>query len=156
MLGASPQEAPGEVWTTAASADTLARYTTAGGWETLPKPIAAAGGPIPELEPPQGAGAGRAAPGGSRRAAAASGGRPILVVRDPGGAPREAPEPEEGILEPGESLYPTEGGGALLAAVDQPGGKAGAYVVPEGQAFVLRFDGGSWSREEICAGTAPG
>jgi hypothetical protein len=161
FLGASPQEAPGEVWATARRGATLARYTDAGGWETLPQPVDTGGAPIPELEFVSGAAAGRATPQGGVVAAATDAAGQLVVIRDPGGDPREAPAP--GLaLATGEELFGSEGGlvEPLLAAFDAPGGHTGAYVVPAAsppaaQEAVLDFDGAAWSREQICVGFAP-
>ena len=71
FLGASPLEAPGEVWAIARGGATLARYSDAGGWETVPVPVDDGGQPIAELQLRLGGG-GRA----RRRRAAASSRRP--------------------------------------------------------------------------------
>lgn len=155
FLGPSSNGAPGEVWATAVGGGTLARYTDGGGWETIQPPVAAGGGPIGGLEFAQGAGAGRTTPSGGVVVAANASGEPIVVIRDPGGAFREAPDPSP-LLEPGEALFPTEESGALLAAIDESGGRTGAYVVPERRSAVLHFDGSAWTKEEVCVGTGPG
>ena len=136
FLGASPGEADGEVWATAKS-PTLARYTSAGGWEQLPAPVASGGGTILELQFAEGASAGRTTPnGGVAVEATKSGGGRILLVRDPGGAIREAPEPV-GLLGPGEGLFDE----APMLAADEVSGHTRAFVVPESRQAVLDFDG---------------
>ncbi len=155
FLGASPQEAPGEVWATAKGNKTLARYTDAVGWETLPQPTAAGGEAADELTLATDASAGRTTPRGGVVVAGADAEGEVLVVRDPGGAAREAPSPGA-LLEPGEGLFGASGAGRLLAANDAGGGKTGAFVVPEGQRLVLAFDGLEWSHEEICLEAKPG
>ena len=153
FLGASPQEAPGETWAVAKGGRTLARYTDAGGWETVPAPSAASGGPGLELSLAFGASAGRTTPRGGIAVAAETeveGEKvEVLVVRDPGGVLREAPSPGS-LLIPGEALIGSSGAGRLLAATEEPGDKVGAFVVPGGQANVLAFDGEKWSSESIC------
>jgi hypothetical protein len=93
MLGASPNEAPGEVWATASKGQRLARYTEAGGWEVLPAPVDTEGNSISGVVIPTGAAVGRTTPAGGVLVAAEAGGRKILLERDPGGALREVPEP---------------------------------------------------------------
>jgi hypothetical protein len=162
FLGPSPEEAPGEVWAVASGGAALARYTDAGGWETLPKPLSAAGQPIAGLEFAAGAAAGRTTPGGGVVAVANDEEGQLAIVRDPGGSAREAPDPGA-ALAPGESLFGNESGIAkpLIAAIDAPGGHTGAYLVPAaeppaGQEAVLAFDGAGWSREPICTAAVPG
>jgi hypothetical protein len=94
-----------------------------------------------------------------------SGVEKVVLVRNPGGAfqqtaivPPPSTEPPKG----GEPLLPRQGEtlfGAtrapLIAPLEEPGGKAGALVVPvneEGSAIedgVLHWDGGHWTREPI-------
>jgi hypothetical protein len=149
FLGASPQEAEGEVWATAKNGQTLARYTTAGGWETISPPLASGGGPIAELQLAAGASAGRTTARGGVAVAAGSAEGPLLIVRDPGSGAHAAPDPGA-LLEPGEAMFEPESTPPLLAPFDAAGGRTGAYVMPEKQRFVLAFDGAGWSREEIC------
>ncbi len=152
FLGASPQEAPGEAWATATGGRTLARYTDADGWETLAEPAAAAGGPIRLAS---GASAGRTTPAGGVVVAGTEEAeeRETLVVRDPGGAPREAADAT--ALLAGEELFGQVDGNRLLAATEEPGGKTGAYVVPGELHRVLHYDGSDWSEEQICLEAAP-
>ncbi len=160
FLGASPLEAAGEVWATAADGATFARYTETGGWETVERPTAADGEPIAGLGIAAGAAAGRTTPRGGIVAAADAGERPLLIVREPGGSPHEAPEPPSAVLGPEEALFEGEGGaGPLLAALEDPGGGTRAFVVPATVApavpeAVLSLAAGSWSREPICVGSA--
>ncbi len=160
FLGATPLEAPGEVWAVSTSGATLARYTDAGGWETLPAPLGADGQPISGLAFVSAAAAGRTTPRGGLVTAATGEEAPLLIVRDPGGTPRAAPEPPSAVLEPGESLFAVEGAdGPLLAALEAGGGTR-ALVVPatagEAPRAVLSFAAGNWSQESICVGFAPG
>jgi hypothetical protein len=149
FLGAAPLEAPGEVWATSSSRSTLAKYTTAGGWELAPEPVAAGGGPADLSFEEFGAGQGRTTERGGIAAAAAGSEGEVLVVRDPGGSLREA-APPEGLLGPGEELFGI-GANRLLAAVEEPGGGTGGLVVPPGGLpRVLAYDGTAWSAEEIC------
>ncbi len=151
MLGASPQEAPGEVWATGPNNLTLARYTDAAGWETV-----SAG---ENVRFPAGAGAdvGRTTPGGGVVAAALDPSEithQLLVVRDPGGAPAVVEGPGL-LLEPGEELFGAEGADPLLAAEEGSGGQTRAYVVPSARHRVLDYHGGGWSKEEVCVATTP-
>jgi hypothetical protein len=156
FLGASPQEEAGAVWATARGERSLAHYTDAGGWEVMPEPVPAGGGPITLAE---GASAGRATPRGGiavagRQEDESSNLRDVLVVRDPGGLPRQAADP--GPLLEGESLFGVVDGSRLLAATDEPGNVTGALVVPEELRRVLFYDGAEWSSEEICRDAGPG
>ncbi len=155
MLGASPQEAPGEVWATAKTHDALARYTTAGGWETEPPAVASDGSPIPELELALGASAGRTTPnGGVAVEGTRSGEKSILLVRDPGGGLREAPEPA-GLLKLGEGLFGAGVEAPPMLAAAEAAGHTRAFVVPERRQAVLDFNGESWSAEQVCTKAAP-
>jgi hypothetical protein len=151
MLGTSPLEAPGEAWAIAPTGTTLVRYTDATGWERLPA--------LPGVQLRVGAAAGRTTPVGGVAVAATDPeeGGDSLVVRDPGTAPRVAPAPDEETLLPGDGLFAD---GPLLAAYEAPANLTGAYVVPAPAnaiaEAVLDWDGGVWSREPICVGTAPG
>lgn len=161
FLGASPLEAGGEVWATSTSGATLARYTDAGGWETLPAPLGADGQPIAGLDFAPGPGAGRTTPAGGVLAAATAAERQLLVVRDPGGDPHEAAEPPTDVLAPGEALFGAEGAaGPLLGALEEADGGTRAFVVPAvasgAPEAVLSLAGDSWSREPICVGFSPG
>lgn len=158
FLGASPQEAPGEAWAVATGGKALARYSDAGGWETLPPPTAAGGGPASGLSLAFGASAGRTTPQGGIAVAGETEVEgeiaEVLVVRDPGAPAREAPSPES-LLIPGEALIAGSGAGRLLAATEEPGGKVGAFVVPGSLQGVLAFDGEEWSSEQICTSAEP-
>jgi hypothetical protein len=149
MLGASPQEASGEVWAVGPGNAGLARYTDASGWET----VSAGGG----LRFAEAAGVGRTTPRGGIVAAAVDRGdntHQLLVVRDPGGVP--APVEDPGLLlEPGEELFGSEGADPLLAAEEGPGGHTRAYVVPSARHWVLDYNSGGWSKEELCVATTP-
>jgi hypothetical protein len=156
FLGASPLEGPGEAWATAKGNRTLARYTDAGGWVVLPEPPPVGGGPIQLAD---GASAGRTTSRGGvvvagRQEDEFSEVRGVLVVRDPGGSPRQAADP--GAVLAGESLFGLVNGSQLLAAADEPANVTGAFVVPEGLRRVLFYDGAGWSSEEICLEAGPG
>ena len=160
FLGASQLEAPGEVWATASGGSTLARYTDAGGWETVPRPVGAGGQTIARLRFAQdNAGVGRTTPRGGIAIAASAEDevdeegetidRRLLVVREPGGALREAPAPPSGLLGPKETYL---GGSVspLLAAIEGSGGATRAFVVPStvgvAPEAVLSLAAGTWSR----------
>ncbi|HEX7245533.1 MAG TPA: hypothetical protein VF245_08220 [Solirubrobacterales bacterium] len=161
FLGASPGEAPGEAWALAKGAAKIVRYTDAGGWETMPGPFGPGGEPIEALQFASGTLAGRTTPaGGVAVAAHRVLGEQMAIVRDPGGNPRQA-SGSGAALEEGETLFSEEGpNGVLLVPVEEPGGSTGFFDVPAvesgGPRAVLHFDGGSWSREPICAGFEPG
>jgi hypothetical protein len=154
FLGASPQEAAGAVWATAKKGAGLARYTEAGGWETVAPPTPRGGSGKVRFR--SGPTVGRATPRGGLAIAAfaeigGEEGLETLVLRNPGGAPYEAPDPSEALE--GESLF---GGTTMLAVTEEPGGATGAYVVPEERNSVLAYDGTGWSREPICLESEPG
>ena len=161
LLGASPLEAPGEVWATASEGGTLARFSDSGGWEKLPPAVGAEGEAIEELEWVNGPDAGRTtARGGVVAAASAAEGQLLLVVREPGGELKAAPEPPEAVLGEAEQLFEAEGAAPLLAAAEGSGNATRALVVPVVEAgsptplAVLSYVSGQWSREEICVGFA--
>ncbi|HEX4437380.1 MAG TPA: hypothetical protein VH061_11370 [Solirubrobacteraceae bacterium] len=167
LFGAAPEEAAGEVWGLAPSSggSELVTYTHDGGWTLGPQLLDAGGEPLtnfhldtpeafshPQPSPlaaqmtPAGAGAmlGTVGSGASSRDA--------VLVREPGQAFKEAPVPEggEGLLS-GEELFGINRP-PLLAALDEPEGKAGAFVVPVAanvDGAVLHWDGTSWIRETI-------
>jgi hypothetical protein len=164
FLGASPQEAPGEVWATAKSGGTLARYTEAGGWETTPTPLDAGGQPLVQPGfPPFDPGVGRTTPGGGVVVFGSALDEledpyPLLLVRDPGGVAREAPEPPSAMFGPTET-YLEEGESPLLAALEGAGGQTRILLVPAAAGApsqVLSYIGGNWTQEPICVGTGPG
>ena len=158
FLGASPQEAPGEVWALARGRAKIVRYTDSTGWETMPGPFGPGEQPIGELEFAPGALAGRSTPAGGVAILAQTESEQMLIVRDPGGRLHAAPQPGT-QLHSEESLFSSEGStGVLDVPVEEPGGRTGAFVVPatEGgvtQEAVLGFDG-AWEREPICVGFA--
>jgi hypothetical protein len=164
FLGASPLEAPGEVWALARDGAKIVRYTDAGGWETVPGPFGEGGRPIPGFEFAPGRLVGRTTPaGGFAVAAQTLAGEQMIVVRDPGGNAHAAPGPGELLhTEDEESLFSGEGpDGVLLAPVEEPDGVTGAFDVPAAQPpareeAVLAFDGSGWAREPICVGFEPG
>jgi hypothetical protein len=165
FLGASPGEAPGEVWATSTVEATMARYTTATGWESLPPPVGAEGETLTNLRLGSGPDAGRTTVNGGVLIAAvvgsAEGPRELLIGREPGGAFKALPEPPETVLLPGETLFEGEAETELLAATEGPGTATRALIVPTPEPgkvaeAVLTYGGGTWSREEICAGFLPG
>lgn len=173
LFGASPREAPGEIWGVSDSNQRvhMVRYTEAGEWETLPDPVDEAGNPValPDLGFPFTATAGRTTPAGGVVTVAelsTAGAKPpeALIVRDPGGAFRAVvpPEPafgEEPVLGEKEQLFLDSGSSprVTLAAVEEPGGKTGALVAPyPGSGLltgIVHYDGAHWSREPICVGS---
>jgi hypothetical protein len=170
MIGATPQEAPGtqETWGVgqAGSTTLLLRFQKPsggeGGWSlgpALPRGFELAKGPL----------AGQMTPGGVGALVgtvpAEAGSRRVVLVRRPGGAFEATPpvpaegEPlgtgEEPLLHAGESLFASTRA-PLLAALEEPGGEAGALIVPvqEAPGFgverqVLHWDGHHWTSEPI-------
>ena len=164
VIGASPGEAPGEVWArgrvghvpatvggqSLADTETLLRYTSSSGaWQIVPVDDAEGkelnftwwGSEVTT-------GGGVVLAGGENTSEPGYGFKGVesIVTRDPGGAFAQAPAPSEQaptksgaalVLEPGELLYPVEetpstraSADPLIAALDEPGGHTGAFVVP--------------------------
>ncbi len=167
LFGASPAEEEGELWglAPAAGGSRLVRYSPTGGW-TFGAPLQQASGeplggfsldtpeafrehtPSPLAAQITSSGAGAML--GSVGSGASS--RQALLVRDPGGPFAEVAVPEGGEgLQPGESLFGLNSP-PLLAALAEPGAKAGALVAPVGEPApnaVLHWDGTEWHREQI-------
>ncbi|HEX6667368.1 MAG TPA: hypothetical protein VF081_12320 [Solirubrobacterales bacterium] len=176
LFGASPGEAAGEVWGSAFEKG-LARYTDATGWQKMPTPVDGEGQPIADLNLPFGALAGRTTPAGGVLVTATGNGQKLLLARDPGGVFQALPAPDPTLMlsaarlveydaQPtpeekeaffaanGEELFGESPATLLAAPVDAAGGKTGAYVVPSPRVGaldgILRFDGGAWTREQLC------
>lgn len=179
MIGAAPDEAPGALWSI--QEDRVARYTDATGWQTLPRAVDRDGKPLTPLTFASGALAGRTTGRGGvvllGQISDQGVTRQLVIVRDPGGPLREAsptaaptptptatatatatatPDPSA-VLRQGESLY--SGSRVLTAAVEQSGGRTGAFLVPAVtgstiQDSVLHYDGSAWAREPICLGAS--
>jgi hypothetical protein len=166
LFGASPEESAGEVWGTAERAGSTAvvTYSQGGGWALAPSPEDAEGQPLKgfHLDTPEAFAhkhpsplAAQMTPDGAAAMLGSVGAssRQVLLTRNPGGAFRELPVPsgEEGLQE-GESLFGINRQ-PLLAALEEPAGKAGAFVVPIGahgvDGAVLHWDGSAWKREPI-------
>jgi hypothetical protein len=177
MFGSSPSEAPDEVWGigTSMGGTAVVHYTANTGW-TLGPPLQDAGSSPLEafsLAHPEAGTHSAPSPLAGQMTAAGSGallgsaksagkGRQALLVRDPGGAFKEAPGPlpegeapvGEAALQSGEQLFGANQA-PMVAALDEEGGHAGAFVVPvdEGgeriEGSVLHWDGEHWSREQI-------
>ena len=171
-LGASPVEAPDEVWAygrlgPVSSAEdfdqrdryALLRHTLGGGWQVVPLPDAGAAPSSPEGFPARlGALAGQVTPAGSVALMAPA----AIVLRDPGGTPESVPPPEgPDLLAPGESVPPDPPPAeepTPYAVVDEDSGSAGLLIAPYAEgpptpggvgSGVLHFDGDEWSREPI-------
>jgi hypothetical protein len=173
MIGATPEEpgaGDGETWGIGSEVGSRAtnlvvRYTSQQGWvraPALPEGFALASDNLL---------AARMTPAGAGAMVGTIGKREVVLVRDPGGsfaasaavpAEGEAGEGEEGgekptpLLTGGEELFEAKGQrGPLLAALDEPGGHAGALVVPEASGGsevehqVLHWDGTAWTSEPI-------
>lgn len=155
FIGASPQEAPGEVWAT--TDKSIARYTDAGGWETLPPPTSASGA-TGSVDFPLNQGtqiARTTARGGIVAVARGEEGSSALVVREPGGPLTSAAEPEEALLEAGVKFLESP----LVAALEGSGGATRALVTHTngpGPQLVLSWSASGWIQEPICIGFLPG
>ncbi len=167
LFGASPEEEGGEVWgiAPAAGGSRLVRYSPSGGWTLGPSLQDASGEPLAgfmldtpeafrEKTPSPLAGQMTADGVGAILGTAGSGAssRQVVLVRQPGGPFKEVPVPDgEEVLQTGEKLFGINSP-PLLAALREPGGRAGALVVPfagGAQSAVLHWDGASWQREAI-------
>jgi hypothetical protein len=171
MIGASPQEAPGETWglgTTepGGGPPVIVRYTSEGGWTVAPPLLDQHGNPLLsfKLDQPEGLQgpsplAGRMTPDGAGvlvgTASSGEATRDVVLVRDPGNSFREtSPVPSEGteaLLRKGEHLFRTKGA-PMVAPLEEPGGHTGALLVPVAGEFedgVLHWDGSGWTREPI-------
>jgi hypothetical protein len=168
LIGASPAEAPGEVWAQAnvgavpvsaggqqiTNATVLLRHAGEGGsgWQVVP--IANAQGEQLGFTPV----ADRVTPEGGIVLLGNNGsGERSVVTRNPGGAFVAAAPPSAtgpgAVLEAGQQLYPTEATKAMVAAIVESG-RTDALVVPAGgssEPGVLRYDGTQWTRESLCA-----
>ncbi|HEU0251137.1 MAG TPA: hypothetical protein VFR48_10475, partial [Solirubrobacteraceae bacterium] len=179
LIGSSPGEAAGESWGYAQTPTgfQIVRYIQSGaqpsGWQLQPEPLTAADTPLGAFAPATGPQAARVTHNGGVAILGQDGANvEQLLVRNPNGrfqeAPRPTAAPPEGeptppnaVLEPGETLFPSSGEGALIAALDQEGGLTGAFVVPHENgstpvAAVLHYDGMRWRREPICVAVATG
>ncbi|HTA05583.1 MAG TPA: hypothetical protein VK774_04405, partial [Solirubrobacteraceae bacterium] len=176
MIGSSPEEAPNETWGVGQGEGGIAvlvRYAAGSGWTLGPKLLDASGGPLSgfKLYQPTSSApsplAGQMTAAGSgvllgtvpAEAGEASATRQVLLVRSPGGSFQEtAPLPAEGetALKPGFSLFASSKRAPLAAPLDEPGGHAGAFVVPVSssggvEGSVLHWDGAGekWTSEPI-------
>ncbi len=167
LFGSSPEEEAGEVWGLAPTSEggRPVQYSPGSGW-TLSEPLQnSAGEPLKgfALDTPENFReqtpsplAAQITPGGAGAMLGTTGSGATLeqrvLVRDPGGAFKEAPVPEGGEgLAPGESLFGLNSAPAV-AALQEGEGKAGAFVVPSTSGIegtVLHWDGSSWHREAI-------
>ncbi len=162
IVGASPGQAPGEVWATATirsvpataldgrqikDETVLLRHAQGTGWQVVP------------VTDGEGEGLGfSGTPGftydGGVVLLSADGS--TILTSDPDGAFVQAPAPPNtgtgAELESGESLSGT------FAALEEPTA-TGALVVPAGLSStdpgVLHYDGAQWTREPICTATTP-
>jgi hypothetical protein len=175
MIGSSPQEAPDETWGVGSSEEggaQVVRYVAGSGWSLGPALLGRTGQPLSgfKLDQPAGAQApsplaGQMTPDGSgvlvgtvsEGEGASETSRQVVLVRNPGGSFQEtAPLPSEGpaALAPGELLFAEADRAPLLAPLDEPGGDAGALLVPvstsgEPEDVVLHYDGVEWASEKI-------
>lgn len=162
LFGATPGEAPGEIWgagKASGEGGDLVRYTEAGGWEVMPPPTNAEGGSVSlsRTAIPATATAGRTTPDGGVVTVAALGpvgsSEPqVLLVREPGGQFRAIAPPEAPIVSSSEKLFSASS--VRLTAIEEPGGRTGAFVVPSAAGSiskqVLHWNGSQWTPEPIC------
>jgi hypothetical protein len=169
MIGASPQEAPDETWGIGSSeegAAQLVRYLAGSGWSPGPALLDHEGDQLsgfkldqPGADAPSPL-AGQMTPGGAGvlvgTVPAAEAPRQVVLARDPGGSFRETlPLPTEGpaALAPGALLFAKANRAPLIAPLEEPGGHAGALLVPttkgESEHVVLHWDGSEWTAEPI-------
>jgi hypothetical protein len=167
LFGASPAEAPGEVWGVGkrggSHTPAIVRYTEAGGWEPQPEPVDEEGNPVTELEIPEGSTVGRTTPAGGVVVAATLGreGEQTLLLRNPEAGFRAISPPEE-FFEEGEELFLSGAGdsSADMAPVEEADGSTGVFLVPSTAstttlASVVHYNGSEWLREPICLNAAP-
>jgi hypothetical protein len=168
MLGSSPGEAPGETWGVgetgpqATPSWALVRYVAGAGWTVAPGPLDVAGHSLSGFEPDHSVIAGQITQVGSaallgtvhQAGAEEASERQVLLMRDRGAAFKEAEPIPAGLLKPGEALF-SSSRAPLLAALDEAGTHAGAYLVPVRSGptgpedGVLHWDGVKWTREPI-------
>lgn len=169
MLGSSPGEAPGETWGIGELGGrpeqpnwVIVRYAEGAGWSLAPTPLDSAGHALSGFEPDRSVIGGQITRAGSGallgkvRGEEEGGKTPpeVLLTRDPGGTFTETQAVPVEMLEPGDRLF-SESRAPLLAALDEAGGHAGAFVVPvqsgvEGpEDRVLHWDGTHWASEAI-------
>jgi hypothetical protein len=160
LFGASPGEAPGEVWATGETTSVpaivggqpvlgqfLLRRAQGTGWQIVP--VADGQGPLSFTGTPQ------ATYGGG--VAMLSRDFSTIITHDPSGASGKAPAPPPApatgaVLEAGERLSES------FAAIDEGSQRTGALIVPAGLSAaapgVLHYDGAhdasAWTREPIC------
>lgn len=146
LFGAAPLEEPGLIF--GHDGTSFVRYSDADGWRSLGAPEPRPDAPVVtgELRPldagTQRPGSGSVTARGAAVALAREGTTNHLVVRDPGGTrfERVAPPEAEALALP-------------LAAVDEPGNRAGALLGAGDH--VLHFDGAQWTTERIESATPP-
>jgi hypothetical protein len=128
LFGASPAEAPGEVWGVGKrqeEAQDIVRYSEEGGWELFPEPVDTKGKPVTALKIPEAASAGRTTPDGGVVIAAIVSAESPLAVEPP--AASESAPPELSSLS--ESSTPEE---VKVLLMRDPGGQFRAVAPPEG------------------------
>jgi hypothetical protein len=141
LLGASPQEIPGETWGIArigAQGSSIVRYTPEEGWMVTSPLLAASGSALSAFAPAEGALAGSITPDGSgallgevpapTEGTSTGEARQVVLVRNPKGAFTETSG--EPPLPKGQELYdPDHRRAPMLAALEEEG-SAGALVAP--------------------------
>jgi hypothetical protein len=175
MIGSSPGEAPGETWGIGRynGVSVLVRYSDGSGWSLAPGLLDSSGHPLSgfKLAQPEASRYPNPSPLAGQMTVNGDGallgtipeteGAPgsvqrIVLVREPGafgGAFKETAPVPAGLLPAGESLFGLNRA-PMVAALEEPGGRAGALVVPVGEAEgidsgVLHWDGSNWTREPI-------
>jgi hypothetical protein len=163
IIGASPGEAPGEVWATGhigwvpatvgaqllRNASVLLRRSRGTAWQIIP--ITDAGGN--QLSFP---GTPQVTYNGGVAGLSASSAGETIITRDPGGAFATAPEAPPMLG--GEKL--TNGSHQPLFRAIDDAAHTGVLLVPSvlsvNAPAVLHFDGSSWTHEPLCTAYAPG
>jgi hypothetical protein len=175
MIGASPDQSPGEVWATGkigqvpAQIGSLQIQGPASGVPVLLHRSDGQGWQVAPVSDSQGNELGLSgSPGISYHAVTSQGGIVLadqaakgverIIVHNPGASFAVAPDPPggaEGVLQEGELTYAPDA--PLIASLDEAGGVTGALIVPQAPsgtgsaAGVLHYDGVHWTREPICA-----
>lgn len=171
MLGSSPGEAPGETWgigelgaSEGRSSWAIVRYAAGAGWSVAPGPLDSEGHQLAGFAPDRSVLAGSVTAAGSAALLGTvtppasseehSAVRQVLLARDHGGTFREAQAVPSALLPSGEKLF-SNSRSPLVAALDEPGGRGGALVVPVQanangpENTVLHWDGAHWTSEPI-------
>jgi hypothetical protein len=149
LFGASPVEAPGEVWGVGKrqeEAQDIVRYSDEGGWELFPEPVDTKGKPVTALKIPEAASAGRTTPEGGVVIAAIVSAESPLAVEPPATSESAPPEPpstsESAPLE--SPVVPESEPLESEPSTPQPPSPAESSTPEEVKALLLRDRGGQF------------